>query len=134
MPGLEEYTSETQCETTRLSVGADVRELADLARFDLAIVADQLEHLPKIAGIELLGRIRNAHSNHCCVIYAPAGSQTVWTAVDFFSLGMTLASTFQNAGRELQLYTYAIEKYNHKREWNTNRYWANPENFGKYWW
>lgn len=134
IPGLEKYTSETQCATTKLRVGADLQELGELERFDLAIVADQLEHLPKSAGMELLGRIRNAHSNHFCVIYAPAGCRTVWTAVDFFSLGMTLASTFQNDGRELQLYTYAIEKYNHSREWNNNRYWANPENFGKYWW
>ena len=134
LPGLEEYTSETRCATTQLHVGTEVQELAGFARFDLAVVADQLEHLPKAAGMELLGRIRNVHSNHLCVIYAPAGNQTVWTAVDFFSLGMTLASTFHNDGRELQFYTYAIEQYNRRREWNNNRFWANPENFGKYWW
>ncbi len=134
LPGLQEYTSETQCITTRLCVTDDVKELASLQRFDLAVVADQLEHLPKSTGMELLGRIRNAHSNRCCVTYAPAGRHSAWTAVDFFSLGMTLISTFQNAGRELQLYTYAIEQYNRRRDWNNNRFWANPENFDKYWW
>ncbi len=134
LPGLLEYTSETRCKTTKLCITANVQELADLQRFDLAVVADQLEHLPKSTGIELLGRLRNAHSNHCCVMYSPAGEQSVWTAVDFFSLGMTLVTTFQNAGRELQLYTYAIEQYNRRREWNNSRFWANPENFNKYWW
>lgn len=134
LPGLHEYTSETHCITTKLDVTDNMQELAALQRFDLAIVADQLEHLPKSSGIELLGRIRNLHSNHCCVLYAPAGRQASWTAVDFFSLGMTLVTTFQNAGRELQLYTYAIENYNRRRDWNNSRYWANPENFGKYWW
>ena len=136
LPGLQEYTSDTQCLTTKLCVTADAQELglADLPRFDLAVVADQLEHLPKRTGMELLGRIRNAHSNHCCVMYSPAGDCSVWTAVDFFSLGMTLLSTFQNAGRELQLYTYAIEHYSRRRDWNNSRFWANPENFDKYWW
>lgn len=134
MPGLEQYTSQKRCATTRLRVDINMRELAELGRFDLAIVADQLEHLPKTAGMALLGRIRNVHSNHFCVLYAPAGRSSAWTAVDFFSLGMTLSSTFLNDGRELQLYTYAIEKYNRRREWNNSRYWANPENFGKYWW
>ncbi len=134
VPGLKQYTSQAPCATTRLRIDADLHELAGLGRFDLAMVADQLEHLPKTAGMELLGRIRNVHSNHFCVLYAPAGGRSHWTAVDFFSLGMTLSSTFRNDGRELQLYTYAIEKYNRRREWNNNRFWANPENFGKYWW
>ncbi|MGI9295038.1 MAG: DUF6231 family protein [Pseudomonadales bacterium] len=141
VPGLVEYTSSTECQTSIINVGNTLAELETLGRYELAIVADQLEHLPKTAGLELLGRIRNLHSNHICVLYAAAGKSAAWTAVDFFGMGLKLAQRFEkptqasaNKTCELQLYTYAVESYNHQRSWNNNRYWANPENFGKYWW
>jgi hypothetical protein len=34
----------------------------------------------------------------------------------------------------LNCFAYQIENYIKKRDWNNARYWANPENFGKYWW
>jgi hypothetical protein len=40
------------------------------------------------------------------------------------------------AGTEdgLQVFTYAIENYQPKRDWLNSRYWANPEMYDKYRW
>ena len=27
-----------------------------------------------------------------------------------------------------------LDNYNFERSWNNSRFWANPENWGKYWW
>ncbi len=119
---------------TRLSTDLEPTKLP-AQRFDLAVVANTLEHCDRSAGEKLLGQLRNLHANHLVIVYQRRPNSE-WQAAHFYALGLHLKQTFENneAGEPLELYTYDIESYNHKREWNTARFWANPENFGKYWW
>lgn len=110
-------------------------------RFDIAIVANCLEHMDATRGQQLLGRLRNLHVNRLAVLYdttetaQTAAEKRAWSKAQFFALGLKHQKDFsQSDERTLQLYTYDIESYNHKRSWNNSRFWANPENFGKYWW
>jgi hypothetical protein len=34
----------------------------------------------------------------------------------------------------LSLFTYDLREYKQVPDWLNAKFWANPENFGKYWW
>jgi len=36
--------------------------------------------------------------------------------------------------RQLTLFTYDLREYKQVPDWLNAKFWANPENFGKYWW
>ncbi len=107
---------------------------AELAaqRFDLALVVDCLEHLPKRAGLELLGGIRNLNASRIAVLAdLPACG---WQDTDFYSLALQLTERFGRDEQVLTLFTYDLREYKQVPDWLNARFWANPENFGKYWW
>ena len=106
-------------------------ELAN-RRYDLAIVADCLEHLPKQQGMQLLGGIRNLNANRLAVLVELAACD--WQATEFYSLGLQLHAHFHKDGRTLSLFTYDLLVYKHVPDWLNARFWANPQMFGKYWW
>lgn len=107
---------------------------ADLAaqRFDLALVVDCLEHLPRRTGLELLGGIRNLNANRMAVLVDLQASQ--WQDTDFFSLALQASERFQREEQVLSLFTYDLLDYKQVPDWLNAKFWANPENFGKYWW
>ena len=106
----------------------------DLAaqRFDLALVIDCLEHLPKRTGLELLGGIRNLNASRIAVLADLAACD--WKETDFFSLALQSNERFQRDEQVLTLFTYDLREYKQVPDWLNARFWANPENFGKYWW
>ena len=107
---------------------------ADLAaqRFDLALIVDCLEHLPKQTGLELLGGIRNLNASRIAVLADLTACG--WKETDFFALALQNSERFQRDEQELNLFTYDLREYKQVPDWLNARFWANPENFGKYWW
>lgn len=101
-------------------------------RFDLALVVDCLEHLPKRDGLNLLGGIRNLNASRIAVLADL--SACGWLETDFFSLALQASERFQREEQELTLFTYDLLDYKQVPDWLNARFWANPENFGKYWW
>ncbi|MBS7414445.1 DUF6231 family protein [Pseudomonas syringae] len=101
-------------------------------RFDLALVVDCLEHIPKRTGLELLGGIRNLNASRIAVL---ADLQACgWQETDFFSLALQSSERFARDEQVLNLFTYDLREYKQVPDWLNAKYWANPENFGKYWW
>jgi len=101
-------------------------------RFDLAVLVDCLEHLPKRTGLQLLGGIRNLNASRVAVLAdLPACG---WQDTDFFSLAMSASEKFRRDEQVLSLFTYDLRDYKQVPDWLNARFWANPENFGKYWW
>lgn len=102
-------------------------------RYDLALVADQLERLEKRSGIELLAGLRNLSVGRMAVLvdlqHAPG-----WRDTDFFGLGLQRTARFDREGRHLSLFTYDLAEYKNVPDWLNAKYWANPQLFGKYWW
>ena len=57
-----------------------------------------------------------------------------WQETDFFSLALQASERFQRDDQVLTLFTYDLLDYKQVPDWLNSRFWANPENFGKYWW
>jgi len=101
-------------------------------RYDLALLVDCLEHLPKRNGLELLGGIRNLNASRIAVLADLDASG--WGDTDFYSLALQANERFQREEQVLGLYTYDLRDYKQVPDWLNAKFWANPENFGKYWW
>ena len=101
-------------------------------RFDLALVLDCLEHLPKRTGLELLGGIRNLNASRIAVLADLTACD--WKETDFFALALQSNERFQRDEQVLTLFTYDLREYKQVPDWLKPRFWANPENFGKYRW
>lgn len=106
----------------------------DLAnrRYDLALVADCLEHLPKRDGLRLLGGIRNLNASRIAVLVDLQACD--WQATDFYALALQVSARFERDEQTLTLFTYDLLDYKQVPDWLNAKYWANPQMFGKYWW
>lgn len=132
LPAVAAYqAAHDHCEVAHAAAGALPAELA-AQRFDLALVADCLEHLPKRAGLELLGGIRNLNASRMAVLVDLQAS--AWQDTDFFSLALQASERFQRGDQTLDLFTYDLLDYKQVPDWLNAKFWANPEMFGKYWW
>ncbi|NWB91982.1 DUF6231 family protein [Pseudomonas agarici] len=131
-PALEAFqAAHPQTQVAVAEPGALPAELA-VRRFDLALVIDCLEHLPKRAGRELLGGIRNLNASRIAVLVDMPASG--WQDSDFFALALQSSERFQRDQQVLTLFTYDLREYKQVPDWLNAKFWANPENFGKYWW
>ncbi|NWB27590.1 DUF6231 family protein [Pseudomonas gingeri] len=131
-PALEAFqAAHPQTQVALAEPGALPAELA-ARRFDLALVVDCLEHLPKRAGRELLGGIRNLNASRIAVLVDMPASG--WQDSDFFALALQSSERFQRDQQVLTLFTYDLREYKQVPDWLNAKFWANPENFGKYWW
>lgn len=101
-------------------------------RFDLALVADCLEHMSKRDALQLLGGIRNLNASRIAVLVDMQASG--WLDTDFFSLALQATEAFQRDEQILNLFTYDLRDYKQVPDWLNAKFWANPQNFGKYWW
>lgn len=136
VPALEQWCTENDCALTHIAELDPIALLAQTARFDLVVIADQLEYMTRHGGEELLGLVRHLHSNTMLVLYQPtlAPQKLRWQLADFLGMGMRRQQQFRDSERNMSLYSYELDNYNFKRSWNNSRFWANPENWGKYWW
>ncbi|MAB99054.1 MAG: hypothetical protein CMK71_13480 [Pseudomonadaceae bacterium] len=116
------------CHTQTVPLPSDIAG----QRFDLALVVDCLEHLSKRQGLELLGGIRNLNASRMAVLLDLDASE--WQETDMFSLAMQASEQFQRDSQTLTLFTYDLLDYKQVPDWLNAKFWANPENFGKYWW
>lgn len=132
LPALSAFQSaHPDCRIAQAGAAPLPAELA-AQRFDLALLVDCLEHLPKRDGLQLLGGIRNLNSSRVGVLVDMQAAQ--WQETDFFSLAMQASEQFQREGQTLHLFTYDLLDYKQVPDWLNAKFWANPENFGKYWW
>lgn len=120
------------CEVTSTGQVPLPVELAN-RRYDLAIVADQLETLHMRSGIELLAGLRNLSVSRMAVLVDLQLAQG-WRENDFFGLAMQRHARFDRDERSLTLFTYDLAEYKSVPDWLNSKYWANPEMFDKYWW
>ncbi|TVP93370.1 MAG: hypothetical protein EA348_00855 [Pseudomonadaceae bacterium] len=102
-------------------------------RYDLALVAEQLEILDKQLATELLAGLRNLLVNRLAVL-VDLDLATGWQENDFFALALQRQGYFQQDTRSLHLFSYDLQDYKQVPDWLNAKYWANPELFGKYWW
>lgn len=83
-------------------------------------------HFEKLGEPEtlVLARLRNQYSKEIAVVFdQPPHEATL------FGLGFKRIGPF-----ELNFFGYDLSQYNHTRDWNNARFWANPERWGKDFW
>ena len=108
-----------------------LEQLSNITAIDLAIISEITDTLPKPQAVEWLGLMRNCYAQHIIVI-SETGSmaQHDWQLADYLALGMQRVAITSHH----QIFSYAIENYQPKRDWLNNRFWANPENYDQYRW
>jgi len=132
LPAIEAFSrSHDNSQIDRTPTGPLPADLAD-RRYDLALVADCLEHLSKRDGLQLLGGIRNLNTNRMAVLVDLNACD--WQATDFFSLALQVSARFERDGQTVTLFTYDLLDYKQVPDWLNAKFWANPQMFGKYWW
>ncbi len=105
-------------------------------RADLAIVADQVEHMTKESGIHLLSRMRDLIARRVLLIVRG----DAWAVDELLALGylqVDYPRPEQNEKRpsiDGRYFLYDPNRFHEPREWNNSRDWANPSNFDKYRW
>ncbi|PKM31158.1 MAG: hypothetical protein CVV07_03065 [Gammaproteobacteria bacterium HGW-Gammaproteobacteria-11] len=102
-------------------------------RYDLAVVADQLEHMDKRPGVELLAGLRNLTVSRMAVL-VDLQRAADWQDTDFFGLAMQRQARFERDAGSLTLFSYDLAAYKNVPDWLNAKYWANPEMYDKYWW
>ena len=131
-PALAAYqAAQPEALVARAAPGELPEDLAG-QRFDLALIIDCPEHLPKRTGLQLLGGIRNLNASRIAVLADLTACG--WKETDFFALALQSNERFQRDEQVLTLFTYDLREYKQVPDWLNARFWANPENFGKYWW
>lgn len=130
-PAVGAYRQAHDCQVERTQQSPLPPDLAG-KRYDLALVADCLEHLPKRSGLELLGGIRNLNASRLAVLVDLEAAG--WQVTDFYALALQAGERFHRDGQTLTLFTYDLLDYKQVPDWLNAKFWANPENFGKYWW
>ncbi len=134
---LEDWCREHQCQLTHIQTS---EQLDHLGRFDCAVVSDWLEHHPPATGIQFLARLRNLHTHSIWVLLSREFDPQPHEGL--LGLGFKRQNQFlpsaqldeTSNGLMQESYGYNLDQYNRKREWNSPKFWANPENWGKYWW
>ena len=95
-------------------------------------MADCLEHLPRREAQQLVGGIRNLNSSRVAVLVDLDAAQA--QDADFYALAMQASERFQRDTQVITLFTYDLHEYKQVPDWLNAKFWANPQNFGKYWW
>ncbi|SDH35702.1 DUF6231 family protein [Pseudomonas panipatensis] len=132
IPAVEAFQqAHPNCEVAHADAGALPADLA-AQRYDLALLADCLEHLDRRTTLQLVGGIRNLNSSRVAVLVDLPAAGVAET--DFYALGMQASERFQRGEQTLTLLTYDLREYKQVPDWLNAKFWANPENFGKYWW
>lgn len=125
------YQNEQNSTIQSLRSPYTIEQLKAVQAIDLAIVSELTETLTKEKAIQWLGTLRNRHAGHIIIISDIAlSSRQGWQLADYLGLGMKhIHST-----KTHQLFFYAIENYQIKKDWLNSKFWANPENYDKYRW
>lgn len=132
LPAVQAFVEEhPDCRVDRGHAALLSNELAG-KRYDLALVVDCLEHLERRVGLQLLGGIRNLNASRLAVLVDLTACG--WQTTDLFALALQASERFERDGQSLQLFTYDLLNYKQVPDWLNAKFWANPENFGKYWW
>lgn len=109
-----------------------MQQLTQISPVDLAVISHLTETLDKTAGQQWLGAIRNQFAPHILIISNPGMAQiNDWQLTDYLAMGFTHIAGSDDG---LQVYRYAIESYQPKRDWLNSRFWAHPELYDKHRW
>ena len=101
------------------------------------MLSGALEALSPDNGAALIARLRDLHSHRFAVACLHADAhhrEGAWSEGDLLAMALSLHRRIAADEVWYSVYTYDIDTFNRKREWNDPTDWANPENFRRYRW
>ena len=118
-----------------IQIDTSLEPLAELERYDVAIVAETLEHIDRSLGAALIARLRDVLSRRLYIVIEVAGTVTThWTAPELLAFGLTVDEPSTDDSRRWRLFSYEVGQYKITPEWLNTKDWANPELWGKTRW
>lgn len=102
------------------------------ARFDLAIVANLIEHQDKNFARRIVSRLRDVSSKQFCVCLPLL--EEGWQLHDMLALGLQRVAEYDADQQRFGLFKYNLSEYKKTPDWLNADNWANPEMWGKYSW
>lgn len=132
------HESVSECQVKPIDTDALCETIDKLPVFDVILLADVLENLPRSDAEALIGRLRDLHSRHL-FIFVRIGEdwpdlESQWQRNDLLAFGFSQYRRYEDDGFEYHLYRFELENYKATPEWLNSQYWANPELFDKYRW
>ncbi|MEL0028425.1 MAG: DUF6231 family protein [Perlucidibaca sp.] len=100
-------------------------------RHDLA-VAWLPAALPARDALHLLSALRDLHARQL-LAFVPV-SAYAWQEDDLLALALQRQARFEHEGEVYEAWSYDIRTYKTVPDWLNPKFWANPENWGKYRW
>lgn len=144
MPSIAAYAEQSGCLVTQVqpsTSGFSAESVLSQRPAEMAIVAGISNSLPKTKALAVVGSIRNVIATKIAAYEqqeSEAGADSSLSCSDWYSLGFKKLATFPPisdneswAGYQ-HAFGYDLNNYNHKRDWNNSKYWANPEMWDKY--
>lgn len=108
------------------------QQLLEISPIDLAVISHLTESMNKAAAQQWLGKIKNLYAPHVILISHPQiAEDNGWLFTDYLAMGFRHIAGTEDG---LQVFSYAIETYQPKRDWLNSRFWANPDMYDKYRW
>lgn len=108
------------------------QQLQRISPVDLALISHLTESMSKAEAQQWLGKIKNQYAPHVILISHPElAAEHGWQFTDYLAMGFRHIAGSEDG---LQVFSYAIENYQPKRDWLNSRFWANPEMYDKYRW
>jgi len=80
----------------------------------------------------LIAALRDLYARRLLLFLPPAAFE--WKSETLIGLGLSLMANYELEGEAWQAWGFDIRSYKSVPDWLNPRYWANPENWGKYRW
>ena len=118
-----------------VQISTSLEPLADLGRYDVAIVAETLEHIDRSLGAALIARLRDVLSRRLYIVVDVSGTTTThWTVSELLAFGLTVDESSTDDSRPWRLFSYEVGQYKLTPEWLNTKNWANPDQWEKTRW
>jgi hypothetical protein len=99
-------------------------------RADLAVVILTAEDRPHASA--LVAALRDLYARRVLLFVPPATLE--WKQETLIGLGLSQLANYEVEGAAWQAWSFDIRTYKSVPDWLNPRFWANPENWGKYRW
>jgi len=129
LPDLDPQTTLAGCAERWLHIApTDSRRIADTGYWELALVGDTLEILPKRDGEVLLAGLRDLHARRSVV---RLGHCPHWSDHDLIAFGFHRLATTDSG---VHYFGFDIATYKPTPDWLNADHWANPQLFERFRW
>jgi hypothetical protein len=129
------WTADKSLPTKTVQINSSLEPLDDLGRYDVAIVAETLEHIDRSLGAALIARLRDVLSRRLYIAIDVTGTTTThWTVPELSAFGLTIDESSADGSRPWRLFSYEVGQYKLTPDWLTTKGWANPEQWEKTRW